>query len=148
MRRATAEPYLGIPWTAGSRLTDLDFADDIALLAETRSRLQRITTRLEKEAGRAGLKISGQKTKVMVTSGDQDQGDQLVIGQEVVEDVTSFTYLGSIVASDGDAEADVRCRIGKAATVFRRVTSIWSSKVITTRTKIRLYSTSVLPTAI
>ena len=34
---ATAEPN---QWTAGSRLTDLDFADDIALLAETRSRLQ------------------------------------------------------------------------------------------------------------
>ena len=82
-----------------------------------------------------------------MTSGDQDQ-DQLVIGQEVVEDVTSFTYLGSIVASDRDAEADVRCRIGRAATVFKRMTSIWSSKAITTRTKIRLYSTLVLPTAI
>lgn len=27
-----------------------------------------------------------------------------------------FTYLGSVISNDGDAELDVNCRIGKAAT--------------------------------
>jgi len=35
-----------------------------------------------------------------------------------VDDVDRFTYLGSILACDGDAEADVNCRIGKAASAF------------------------------
>ena len=37
-----------------------------------------------------------------------------------------------------DSEADVNCRIGKAASVFQRMRSIWSSSVITTDTKIWL----------
>ena len=53
--------------------------------------------------------------------------------------VDRFTYLGSILACDGDAEADVNCRIGKAASVFQRMRSIWSLSVISTDTKIWLY---------
>jgi len=34
----------GIKWTDSSRLTDLDFADDLSLLAETRDILQEMTT--------------------------------------------------------------------------------------------------------
>jgi len=43
----------------------LDFADDISLLAETRGTLQDMTTNLETEAGKVGLRISANKTKVM-----------------------------------------------------------------------------------
>ena len=53
--------------------------------------------------------------------------------------VDRFTYLGSILACDGDAEADDNCRIGKAASVFQRMRSIWSLSVISTDTKIWLY---------
>ena len=60
------------------------------------------------------------------------------VGGQNVDDVDRFTYLGSILACDGDAEADVNCRIGKAASVFQRMRSIWSLSVISTNTKIWL----------
>ena len=48
---------MGTQWANGTRLKDLDFADDISLLAETRDTLQEMTTSLEKEAGKIGLWI-------------------------------------------------------------------------------------------
>jgi len=42
-------PYLCIQSANGTRLKDLDFADDISLLVETRDTLQEMTTSLEKK---------------------------------------------------------------------------------------------------
>ena len=39
MHQATSDPQHGIPWNT-RRLTDLDFADDLALLGETAKSLQ------------------------------------------------------------------------------------------------------------
>jgi len=52
------------------------------------------------------------------------------------------------MSKDGDATADVRARSGRAASVFQRLWSIWSSKNIRKVVKLRLYASIVLPTAI
>ena len=44
--------------------------------------------------------------------------------------------------------SDVNCRIGKASGVFQRLRQVWSTTAIDTKTKIQLYHTIVLPTAI
>ena len=56
---------LGIRWEEQTWLMDLDLADDIALLSETRSKLQEITTNLEDTAQKMDLRISTVKTKTM-----------------------------------------------------------------------------------
>jgi len=61
---------LGIPWNDRTRLTDLDFVDDISLLVETRDNLQEMTKDLEIEAGKVGLRISTEKSKTMHIGGD------------------------------------------------------------------------------
>ena len=45
------------------------------------------------------------------------------INEEELEDVTTFTYLGSIISNDGGTDKDRKCRIGKAAAVFKTVLS-------------------------
>jgi len=47
---------------SGIRLTDLDIADDIALLSDACSGLQGMTTRLHEQATKLGLCISCEKT--------------------------------------------------------------------------------------
>ena len=70
----------------------------------------------------------------------QDQNVPLLtVGEQDVEYVENFTYLGSKISNIGDAEKDVQTRIGKAAGVFQRLRNIWSSKSISTSTKLRLY---------
>ena len=60
----------------------------------------------------------------------------ITVGGQNVDGVDRFTYLGSILACDGDAAADVNCRTGKAASVFQRMRSISSSSLISMDTKI------------
>lgn len=137
MKRAMAKPHFGIPWTEHSRLTDLDFADDIALMAKTQKVLQEATTSLEEEAARVGLRISTDKTKTLkVTRKTQVQ---VSVGNQQIEEVNQFTYLGSIVASTGGADADINCRIGKAAAVFRQLRPIWSRRTISMATNVRFF---------
>ena len=66
-RYARRDPgqQVGIPWTDQTRLTDLDFADDIALLANSIPALQALTTSLEDTASKVGLRISIDKLKTM-----------------------------------------------------------------------------------
>ncbi|PIO73736.1 hypothetical protein TELCIR_04285 [Teladorsagia circumcincta] len=52
-------------WYNEERLADLDFADDIALLAQDEEKLQEATTNLNSEATMIGLRISVEKSKVM-----------------------------------------------------------------------------------
>jgi len=133
----------GTKWTSQSRLTDLNFADDISLLAETSGTLQDMTTNLETEAGKVRVRISANKTKVMQV-GEVKVLQPVTVGRQNVDDVDHFTYLSSILACDGDAEADGNCRISKMASVFQRIRSIWSTSVISTDTKIWLYKAIVM----
>ena len=51
MHKATEEENLGMKWTGGQRLTDVDFADDIALLTGNEEDLQWLTTRRGSQKG-------------------------------------------------------------------------------------------------
>ncbi len=79
---------------------------------------------------------------------DEDLLMPITIGNQPLTDIDRFTYLGSVIAQDGDAEPDVTQRIGKAADVFQKMRNIWKSPSINTSLKIRLYMAIVLPMAI
>lgn len=65
------------------------------------------------------------------------------LDDEELEDVDSFTYLGSVIDVKGGTEADVKVRIGKARIAFLQLGKVWSSKDLSLSTKIRLFNTSV-----
>ena len=65
MRRTMDKPEYSIVWHKQNRLTDLDFADDIAMMAEETKVCQEMTTKLEEHSAQVGLNISREKTKVM-----------------------------------------------------------------------------------
>ena len=122
MRNAVNKPDMGIPWSDQTRLTDLDFADDISLLGETRDSLQEMTTNLEIEAGKVGLRISAEKTKTLQIGGNHAECVHLLnVNHQDIEHVNRFTYLGSVLTDDGDVTNDVNCRLGKATAVFQRM---------------------------
>ena len=60
----------GITWGTG-KLTDLDFADDIALISDSPGALQSMTTELQGNAAKVGLRISAEKTKAMAVGNTQ-----------------------------------------------------------------------------
>ncbi|VDP63862.1 unnamed protein product [Schistosoma curassoni] len=59
----------------------------------------------------------------------------ITIDGEDLEDVKTFTYLGSIIDEQGGSDADVKARIGKARAVYLQLRNIWNSKQLPTNTK-------------
>jgi len=57
MQKTASGNECKISWTDLTRLPDLDFADDIAVLAEMWEKLQQPTTNLERFALKIGLRI-------------------------------------------------------------------------------------------
>ena len=55
----------GIQWTLTSILEDLDYADDLSLLASRHQDIQQKTNNLAKHAALIGLKVNTGKTKVL-----------------------------------------------------------------------------------
>jgi hypothetical protein len=59
--------------------------------------------------------------------------------------VESFTYLGSIADKEGGTDDDVKIGIGKGRTAFLHLKEVWTSRYLSTNTKIRLFNTNVKP---
>ena len=55
MRTALTDLDVGLQWTDGSRLSDLDYADDIVQLETSRDRMQQLTETVETEGKKIGL---------------------------------------------------------------------------------------------
>jgi len=60
-----------------------------------------------------------------------------------IDEVETFTCLGSIIDKHGGTDADVKARIGKARGAFIQFKNIWSSKVLSLHTKISLFNSNV-----
>lgn len=90
--------------------TDLDYADDVALLDKSASKLVTSLEHLERGDSRLGLHVSWQKTKLQSLGGRSNIRNITVMGQKV-ENVTQFTYhsslMGSVQNSDGRRMADI-----------------------------------------
>jgi len=136
----------GVTW-GSEKLADLDFADDLALLCNTQEELQEMTNSLQWNAAKVGLCINTEKTKAMIVGNNTVSA--LTINGTDIEHVDNFQYLGSYMSNDGDVTYDMCTRIEKASSVFRRLRPIWRScTIISKNTKLRLYTSVVIPTAI
>jgi len=81
-----------------------------------------------------GLRISREKTKENLVA--VEQSPPVTVGQQTLECVDNFPYLGSYISRTGDTGVNTRAKLDKAVTVFQRLRQIWSSKTINTTTKI------------
>ena len=61
-----------------------------------------------------------------------------------VQQVSDFTYLGTIISSDGTIDRELSARIQKASGAFNQLSNIWKNRNIQSYTKIRIYKAAVL----
>ena len=132
----------GMEW-GQKRLADMDFADDISAISHTLAGIQEITNNIETCGAKIGVRINCEKTKAMEIG--PEQHPPILIMPQNVDYVEKFPYIGSYISSDGDSEPDVRARIGKAASIFKRLYPIWSSTTINLNVKLRLHTAIVIP---
>ncbi|VDP28199.1 unnamed protein product [Schistosoma margrebowiei] len=68
----------------------------------------------------------------------------ITIDGEHLEDVKTFTYLGSIIDEHGGSDANMKLGINKARAAYLQLKNIWNSKRLsTTNTKVRIFNTSI-----
>nr|KAG5708190.1 hypothetical protein BaRGS_021124 [Batillaria attramentaria] len=141
MKTTTAGRKNGIQWTLWVQLDDLDFADDLPLLSHSHSQMQAKTTCLEATSAETGLKINRRKTELMKIN--TTANTPVTVGGEPIREVESFVYLGSVVDGQGGTDRDVTARIGKARAAMVMLKNVWASKVVSIRTKLRIFNSNV-----
>jgi hypothetical protein len=109
MRNVNRDRRRGIHWGLIEGLEDLRFADDLFLSSETHGDMQTKLKDLTNKAEKKGLIISIKETKALRIN--TRKTDSFSLRGESIEDVDSFTYLGSVVAKDGGAAQDASQRI-------------------------------------
>ena len=88
-----------------------------------------------------GLNIHKCKIKILKVNAVSMEPVKLE-GNEI-DEVETFTYLGSIIDKHGGTDADVKARIGKTRGTFIQLKNIWISKVLSLHRRIRLFNSSV-----
>jgi hypothetical protein len=58
------------------------------------------------------------------------------LGNEKIDLLDSFTYLGSIISKDGESSQDVKNRIAKAKGVFSQLKKVWKNRKISLQTRL------------
>ncbi|VDP48313.1 unnamed protein product [Schistosoma curassoni] len=141
MKTLTSKGRHGIQWTAQNQLDDLDFADDLALLSHTHNQVQIKTASVAAVSASVGLSIHKGKTKVLKFKAENT--DPITLYDETLEDLESFTYVGSIIDEQGGSDADVKARIGKVRDAFLQLKNIWNLKQLSTNIKARIFNKNV-----
>ena len=128
----------------GHQITDLDYADDIALLASNVIDIQHFVNKVAFFGNLVGLKINSSKTKVMHLCGADSTNTPVLLDGTVLEIVDSFCYLGSVISADSSCEQDIRKRSGFAEATFQQLYNcLFSRNDISISTKMRVYLASV-----
>ena len=102
-------------------ITDVDYTDDIAILANTPTQAETQLHSLERAADGIGLHVSADKTEYMCFN---QRGDISTLKSGPLKLVEKFTYLGSSVSL---SEKDINTRLAKAWTAIDRLSVIWKT---------------------
>ena len=120
--------------TAGRNISNLRYADDTTLMAESEEELKSLLMKVKAESEKVGLKLNIQKTKIMA-SGPITSWE---IDGETVETMSYFIFLGSKITADGDCSHEIKRRLLLGRKVMTNLDSIFKSRDITLPTKVCL----------
>ena len=119
---------------AGRNISNLRYADDTTLMAESEEELKSLLMKVTEESENVGLKLNIQKTKIMA-SGSITSWE---IDGETVEAVSDFIFWGSKITADGDCSHEIKRHLLLGRKVMTDLHSIFKSRDITLPTKVRL----------
>uniref|UniRef100_A0A914XBV3 Reverse transcriptase domain-containing protein n=1 Tax=Plectus sambesii TaxID=2011161 RepID=A0A914XBV3_9BILA len=125
-------------------ITDLMFADDSAVFANTDAEATDTLYNIAQIAQSYGLKINAEKTKALTTDG---LPAHVHLNGVQIEQVREFKYLGSLVQEKKTASSvKVYSWIGQATAAFASLKwCVWKKLNISAKTKIHLFRSLVLP---
>ena len=109
---------------AESSISNLRYADDTTLMAESKEQLKSLLMKVKEESENVGLKLNIQKTKIMASS-------PITSWQIDGETVSDFILGGSKITADGDCSHEIKRRLLLGRKVMTNLHSILKSRDIT-----------------
>ena len=141
MRNAGLEEAQAGIKIAGSNISNLGYADDTTLMAESEEELKSLLMKVKEESEEAGLKLNIQKTKIMA-SGPITSWE---IDGETVKTVSDFIFWGSKITADGDCSHEIKRPLFLGRKVMTNIDGILKNRDITLPTKVHLVKAMVFP---
>ena len=141
MRNAGLEEARAGIKIAGRNISNLRYADDTTLMAESEEELKSLLMKVKEESEKVGLKLNIQKTKILA-SGPITSWQ---IDGEIVETMGDFIWGGSKITADGDYSHEIKRRLLLARKVTTKLDSILKSRDITLPKNIHLVKAIVFP---
>ena len=117
---------------ARRNISNLRYADDTILMAESEEELRRFLMKVKEESEKVGLKLNIQETKIMASG----PITSLEIDGERVETVSDFILGGSKITADGDCSHKIKRHLLLGRKVMTNLDSILKSRDITLPTKV------------
>ena len=123
---------------AGRNISNLRYADDTTLMAESDKELKSLLMKVKEESEKVGLKLNIQKTKIMVSG-------PITSWQIDAETAADFIFLGSKITVDGDNSPEIKRRLLLGRKSMTNLNNILKSRDITLSTKFHLVKAMVFP---
>ena len=132
MRNAGLEEAQAGKRTVGRIISNLGYADDTTLMAESEEELKSLLMKVKEECEKVGVKLNIQKTKLMAS----DPITSWQIDGERVETVADFIFLGSKITADSGCSHEIERRLLLGRKIMTNLDSILKSRDITLPTKV------------
>ena len=130
-----------------TRLLELQYADDCALVADSPNVLQTVLTFVTKFYRKLGLNINIGKTEVMELTTPHISRSPTIFEIDGIplKLVPTFKYLGSHISSNCHLDDELSYRIGQATRAYGRLShKVFHNKNISLSTKVMVYNAMVL----
>ena len=134
--------------TTRKLMRELLFADAIALVAHSAEEIQKIVDAFSDASKKFGLKINIKKTEVLYQANStRTREEDIMVDRNKLISVLEFTYLGSIISSNGCIDDEIQRRMAKASGSFGRLRQrLWNNHHVSMRVKGKIYRAIVLST--
>ena len=107
------------------KITDADYADDLAIISDYLSDSSALLHKLEEAASEIGLYVNAKKTE-FICYNQQHTSTIKSYQNNNISAVKEFTYLGSNISS---TKRDIEIRLGKAWSALNKLDVIWKSSL-------------------
>ena len=126
----------------GEKLSNLRFADDVALTTEDVRDMEHQLITVNEESLKIGLKIHKGKTKFMTNI---DTTDNTQINGTEIEKVTNYKYLGQTIGMENSTKQEVSIRIKAGWSVFGKCREIFLDRHLPMSLKRKVFNQYVFP---
>ena len=123
MRNAGLEGAQAGSKIAGRNISNLRYADDTTLMAESKEELKSLLMKVKEESEKVGLKLNIQETKIMASS----PITSLQIDGETVADLI---FLGSKITGDGDCSLKIKIPLLLGRKVMTNLDSVLKTETL------------------